>query len=123
LTDNNIVKQYLLPKIEKVEYAHDFGWETMIIGKKDWKYMANLIDSVYNYEIDLNFLNNLDNFKITQEKWVYIIKNNTEIYIYYKWGKLIKFIDWDDVKVLNSFVFLKKDWKQYYIDLFAKDVQ
>jgi hypothetical protein len=40
----------------------------MIIGKKDGKYIANLIDSVYNYEIDLNFLNNLDNFKITQEK-------------------------------------------------------
>lgn len=120
LTDNNIIKTFPLPNIKKIEYAYDFGWESMLVGKKDGKYIANLLDSLYNYEIDLSFLKNLNNFKITQEKWVYIIKNDKEIYIYYKWGQLIKFIDWEELKVLNSFVFLKKDGKQYYIDLFAK---
>lgn len=123
LTDNNKVKQYLLPKIKNIEYAHDFWREAFIIGKKDGKYLANLIDAVYNYEINLDFLESLDWFKIVQENWVYIIKNNKEIYLYYKWGHLIKFIEWEDLKVLNNFVFLKKDNKQYYIDLFAKDEQ
>ncbi len=123
LTDNNKVKILKLPEIKDIEYAHDFGWETFIIWKKDGEYMANLIDSVYNYSINLDFLNNLDKFKVTVEKWVYIIKNDKEVYIYYKWWNLIKFIDWEDIRILNNFVFIKKDWKQYYIDLFAKDEQ
>lgn len=121
LTDNNKIKQFLLQKISNIEYAYDFAWETFIIWKnKENKYIANLIDSVYNYEIDLSFIDNLKNFKITQEKWVYIIKTPKEVYIYYKWWKPIKFIDWENLKVINNFVFLQKDWKNYYIDLFAK---
>lgn len=104
---------------DSIDYAKNFWNDTLIVGKKDGKYIALLKDTIHEYKLDLSFIDNLDSFNIINSNWVYIIKSPKNVYIYYKWWELIKVADDASIlKVFAWYIFLNKDDKSYYIDLF-----
>lgn len=119
LLETWIYKYLNLNWFDSIDYAKNFWNDAVIVWKKDNKYKAILKDAIHEYTLDLSFIDNLDWLNIINEKWVYIIKSPKNVYIYYKWGSLIKVAD--DAQILKVFawyIFLNKDNQTYYINLF-----
>lgn len=119
--DNKKNIKYILPDIQIIKNAIDYGDETILIWFKwnerifeiiSWKkrYYWNL------WDIDLSKL------QIEKINWVYFFNSWKNLYVYYKGSPYIQnILEASQIQIINNIVFFKKDNKAYYIDLTKED--
>lgn len=104
--------------IDEIISAKEFGQEVILLWYKNKKQVFILINWNRIYKGVFNDNTYIKNIEIYKINWTYIFKTNNYLYMYYKWWKnILKMIDWENIKMIDSIVFFKKDEKNYYLDL------
>lgn len=108
---------YKLDDFDSIKTSYEFWNEVILIGNKSPDVVFSIYDEKKKYWWKLW---NIDpkRIKVVKLNDAYFFLTDKNIYLYYKGAeKIIKILDWEDIKLIWNEVFFKKNWNNYHLNL------